>query len=74
MRRVGLETEFAETFVRVHRSCLIARRAIAGFERTQDDAAEAQWSVIVRGSNERLPVSRRQWSIVKGAMVEKGGT
>jgi two-component system response regulator AlgR len=69
-----LETEFAETFVRVHRSCLIARRAIAGFERTQDDAAEAQWSVIVRGSNERLPVSRRQWSIVKGAMVEKGGT
>jgi two-component system response regulator AlgR len=50
---------------------LIARSAIAGFERNQDEAAEAQWSVVVHGLAERLPVSRRQWSIVKAALVDK---
>ena len=68
-----LESEFARLFVRVHRSCLIARSAIAGFERNQDENAEAQWSVILRGLAERLPVSRRQWSIVKSAVVDKSG-
>lgn len=66
-----LESEFARLFVRVHRSCLIARSAIAGFERNQDENAEAQWSVVVHGIKERLPVSRRQWSIVKAALVDK---
>lgn len=62
-----LETELAQQFVRVHRSCLVARAAIAGFERNQDENAESQWSVIVKGMAERLPVSRRQWSAVKAA-------
>ena len=66
-----LESEFARLFVRVHRSCLIARGAIAGVERNQDESVEAQWSVILHGLAERLPVSRRQWSIVKAALVDK---
>ena len=59
-----LEEEFSDAFVRVHRNCLVARSAIAGFERNADDS-DSGWSVIVRGTGEKLPVSRRQHHVVK---------
>jgi two-component system response regulator AlgR len=59
-----LEEEFAEAFVRVHRNCLVARAAIAGFERNAEDS-ESGWAVVIKGTNEKLPVSRRQHSVVK---------
>ncbi|WP_153117061.1 LytR/AlgR family response regulator transcription factor [Rhodocyclus tenuis] len=67
----ALEAEFAERFVRVHRSALVARAAIAGFVRAEaaDNATigegDAQWQVILTGLGERLPVSRRQWPQLK---------
>lgn len=62
---VHLEQEFAGRFVRVHRSCLVARAAIAGVERGGDQDGEAHWDVIVAGVPERLPISRRQWPAVR---------
>jgi two-component system response regulator AlgR len=67
---VALEEEFAESFVRVHRNALIARNAISGFERveavSEDEAGgEPHWEVVLRDLDERLPVSRRQWPVVK---------
>ena len=59
-----LEEEFGEAFVRVHRNCLVARAAIEGFERA-DHEGEAGWAVVVRGTGERLAVSRRQQHIVR---------
>ena len=35
-----LEQEFQETFVRVHRNCLVARAAIRGFEREGGESGE----------------------------------
>lgn len=62
----GLEEEFAGIFVRIHRSCLVARRRIRGFERVTDgDGEGAGWAVILEGVPEKLPVSRRQWPTVK---------
>jgi two-component system response regulator AlgR len=62
----GLEQEFAGIFVRIHRSCLVARRRIRGFERVTDEDGEgAGWAVILEGVPEKLPVSRRQWPTVK---------
>jgi two-component system response regulator AlgR len=62
----SLEQEFAGIFVRIHRSCLVARRRIRGFERTVDEDGEgAGWAVILDGVAEKLPVSRRQWPAVK---------
>jgi two-component system response regulator AlgR len=59
-----LEEEFASTFVRVHRNCLVARAAIAGFERNAEES-ESGWAVVIKPTGEKLPVSRRQHHIVK---------
>ena len=60
-----LELEFSERFIRLHRSALAAKDAIAGFEKCLDEDAETQWQALLRGIPERLPVSRRQWPLVK---------
>lgn len=60
-----LEEEFAERFIRLHRSVLVARDALAGFERAAGDDAEAYGWALVRGVPEKLPVSRRQWGLAK---------
>lgn len=67
-----LEEEFAARFVRVHRNCLVAREAIAGFEKSAAEDGEAHWSVVLAGLDERLPVSRRQWPTVKAAFAGDG--
>jgi len=66
-----LESEFAPLFVRIHRNCLVARAAVRGVERLADQAGEggeAHWALCLAGSNERLPVSRRQWPQAKAAL------
>jgi two-component system response regulator AlgR len=61
-----LEEEFGEQFVRVHRSCLVARAAIRGFDRSAGAGNEGgQWEVLLKGSDERIAVSRRQQYIVR---------
>jgi two-component system response regulator AlgR len=62
---VALEREFADHFVRVHRNCLVARGAIRGFERVKGGDDEPHWQVVLEGASARLPVSRRQWPLVK---------
>jgi two-component system response regulator AlgR len=59
-----LEEEFAEGFVRIHRNCIVARTAIAGFEKNADES-ESGWAVVIRATGEKLPVSRRQQAVVK---------
>jgi two-component system response regulator AlgR len=67
---VALEREFAGSFVRVHRNCLVARAAIRGFERAATGEDEAHWVVVLDGVPERLAVSRRQWGAVRGVVGE----
>ncbi len=65
----SLEHEFSDRFVRIHRNALVARPAIAGFERVtpsgEAESGDPYWQVVMRDIDERLPVSRRQWSSVK---------
>lgn len=65
----SLEEEFAERFVRIHRNCLVARDAVAGFEHVRD-GADGHWSVVLKGLDERLPVSRRQWAQVRAEFAD----
>jgi two-component system response regulator AlgR len=59
-----LEQELADRFVRIHRNCLVARDAVRGFERVQDEG-EGHWVVVLNGIEEKLAVSRRQQHIVR---------
>ncbi|NCN89825.1 MAG: response regulator transcription factor [Gallionella sp.] len=67
----ALEKEYAARFVRIHRSCLAAIAAIAGFEKGGEEG-ESGWLLKLRGLDERLPISRRQWASVK-ALDEANG-
>ena len=67
---IALEREFAERFVRIHRNCLVARAAIRGFEKA-GEGEEPTWLVVLEGVAERLPVSRRQWPLLRGLAAEK---
>lgn len=69
---VHLEQEFIERFVRVHRSCLVSRAAIAGCERGVDADGETRWLVLLHGMAEKLPVSRRQWPQIKALLKDDG--
>jgi two-component system response regulator AlgR len=69
-----LEKEFGEHFIRLHRSVLVAREAIIGFEKIASDDGEAQWQALLRGVSEKLPVSRRQWPLVKSYALMLGST
>jgi two-component system response regulator AlgR len=60
-----LEQEFSERFIRLHRGALAAREAITGFEKCAAEDTETQWQALVQGVPEKLPVSRRQWPLVK---------
>lgn len=60
----ALEKEFAMRFARIHRNCLIAKDAIAGFEKGGDEG-ESGWLVKLKGLDELLAISRRQQHIVK---------
>jgi len=60
----ALEKEFSARFIRIHRNCLIAKEAIAGFEKGGEEG-ESGWMVRLKGLDELLSISRRQQHIVK---------
>jgi len=62
---IALEREFEKRFVRIPRNCLVAREAIRGFERAAPVNDEPHWMVVLDGIEERLPVSRRQWPMLR---------
>jgi two-component system response regulator AlgR len=70
----SIEDEMVKMLVRVHRNALVARSAIIGVERAthiidaenENEKATESWQVILRDTQERLPISRRQWPVIKG--------
>lgn len=60
-----LEQEFEARFLRVHRSCLVARDRVRGMERLPDEEGEARWAVVIESAFDPIPVSRRQLAAVK---------
>lgn len=67
---VQLEQEFSRRFIRVHRNALVARPAVAGFERVLQAEGEGRWLVLLKGVAEKLPASRRQWPALKAAFSD----
>jgi len=69
----SLEDEFSEVFVRIHRNALVSRTSIAGFERVSaehsGEGTDPYWQVVLHQLSDRLPVSRRQWSVVRNLVT-----
>lgn len=63
-----VEQEFPERFLRIHRNCLVARAAVAGVARAGEQGGDAHWSILLKDLAEQLPVSRRQWPLVRQAL------
>ncbi len=64
-----LESEYADRFMRLHRAVLVAKSALAGFEKAAGDDAEAYGWALLRGVTDKLPVSRRQWAPARAALT-----
>ncbi len=64
---VCLEENYPDRFVRIHRNCLVARDAIAGVRREANEG-DGRWLIALKGLQEELPVSRRQWPVVKSLL------
>ncbi|QIL78651.1 response regulator transcription factor [Diaphorobacter sp. HDW4A] len=64
-----LEARYAEHFMRVHRSMLVARRALRSLEKHYDAEEGEGWAVRLQGLAELLPVSRRQVTAVREALT-----
>jgi len=61
-----LEQEFAEHFVRIHRSTLVALKYLSALERDEDGGCY----VRLKGVDTRLPVSRRHVRAVKRRLLD----
>lgn len=61
----NLEQEFMDGFIRIHRNCLVAKASITGFEKMTEEGGEAHWEVVLKGVEEKLPLSRRLQYLVK---------
>lgn len=63
-----IEHSHGADFLRVHRSALVARRALRALDRSLDARDADGWVVRLRGVDESLPVSRRQLPAVREAL------
>lgn len=64
-----LETLHPDYWLRVHRHSLVARHALLALEKQVDASGAENWVVRLRDWDETLPVSRRQWGMVRAALA-----
>lgn len=63
----GLEQEFGEWFIRVHRNALVRTNAIAGLDRTTHSSTR----VVINGLPEEIEVSRRHLPSVRKSLKQR---
>lgn len=59
-----LEEAFPHDLLRIHRSCLVNRSQLAGFE-VRREGEESHWVALLKDWPEALPVSRRQAHVIR---------
>ena len=63
-----LEEEFGDTFLRIHRNCLVARARVREVGKLPGD--DDGHFLRLEGLSEALPVSRRQYSVLRDSLRE----
>ncbi|MCB5189085.1 LytTR family DNA-binding domain-containing protein [Methylobacillus caricis] len=61
---ISLEQELGDTFLRLHRNCLVAKDSILGYEKREIDG-ENGWHALLRDIPETIAVSRRQYHVLR---------
>lgn len=68
----NLEQEFHQTFIRLHRNCLVAKAYILGYEKRHQEfdedgnkSTEKHWVALLKNTNETIAVSRRQQHLIR---------
>lgn len=64
----GIEKEFSDIFLRAHRGYLVSKKYITGLEKNLHHQAETPYSIRLEKIELPIPVSRRQWAVVKDYM------
>ncbi len=62
---VQIEEKYHDVFLRIRRNCLVAKNKVKGVVRVHSDDGEPHWEIILSDPEERLPISRRQWTMVR---------
>jgi two-component system, LytTR family, response regulator AlgR len=67
-----LEQEFHDTFIRLHRNCLVAKAYILGYEKRHQEfdedgnkSSERHWVALLKNTDETIAVSRRQQHLIR---------
>lgn len=61
-----LEQEYGALFVRLHRNALVAKNAIAGFEKQRlAQGSDSHWVALIKDVAETIAVSRRHQHLIK---------
>ncbi|PCI57672.1 MAG: DNA-binding response regulator [Methylophilaceae bacterium] len=63
----NLETELAETFLRLHRNCLVAKQYISSYEKRADEKGDLHWHAILKDVPDTIAISRRQQHLIRKA-------
>jgi two-component system, LytTR family, response regulator AlgR len=68
----SLEQEFQQTFIRLHRNCLVAKAYILGYEKRHQEfdedgnkSSEKHWVALLKSTDETIAVSRRQQHLIR---------
>ncbi|MDI1309025.1 MAG: LytTR family DNA-binding domain-containing protein [Methylotenera sp.] len=68
----NLEQEFHNTFIRLHRNCLVAKAYILGYEKRHQEfdedgnkSSEKHWVALLKNTDETIAVSRRQQHLIR---------
>jgi two-component system response regulator AlgR len=61
----GIEQEFGNRFLRLHRNCLVAQASILGYEKRHEEGGETHWVALLREIPDTIAVSRRQHHVLR---------
>lgn len=61
----GIEKEFSNIFIRSHRGYLVTKKIIIGVHKDKNIESETPYKIELENCKTLIPVSRRQWSVIK---------
>ncbi|THJ31270.1 response regulator transcription factor [Lampropedia aestuarii] len=68
-----LERDYPESFLRIHRNALVARKSLKGLIKQSAKEEGDPWAIELHGTDQLLPVSRRMLPTVRAVLYGRQG-